>query len=70
MFTFAPSNSMGGLPGNSAPVSFTCDVRSTINGGVINTGMGNGLIPVSCIVGGNSRVRVVASRGSGKPDHS
>lgn len=70
-FIFAPHNSIVDLPTNTAIVSFTCTVRATINGGVINTGISNEVIPLSCMIGANRVIRILASsRANGNPSHS
>ncbi len=71
IFTIAPGNSMVGLPLNTAVISFTFRVRSTINAEVMNTGISNGVIPVGRIIGANRMVRVLAAgRTKRNPDHS
>lgn len=58
---FAPGNSLFGLTGNSAILSFTFRVRDGLNYGYVNTGIGNGGMRLGRVLRDNSRIRVVAS---------
>lgn len=66
---FAPGNSLCGVPGKTAMLSFTFTVRDGLKSGYVKTGIGKGGTRLGRALGDNSRMRIVAS-GARAPGHS